>query len=471
MAFICVLLIFTSCSIAPPDTADTNDSGNHDNSPPVNEAPVAIAGPDQTALITEAENISLDGTGSYDPEERELTYYWHCSDGAATFPLGNTIATPTVMLPGSGIFVIALVVDDGTKQSEPDFLTITVVEPDARVDSELTQDAPSQNQYRTIQAAVDAVADGTDKLIAVDHGPYEEQVNVAEGIRLFGIKQLDGLRPLIHYAAPDSESVVKLQSNAVLDSLRIQCDSTAGDATLKTAVSVEGSFAEITRCRIIDTQSDGIVVKAQGSVEVAETVLEDVSGEGIVAESNTTVLVRDTRLIQIAGSAIWIMGGDYVELTNLVIYRSGWHGIDLQDCTAIMVDHCSIVNFSKNDSSQAGLKVTNGGQVEITNNLFVIQNLDTLIGVQVTGTSTPEFLDYEYNYVFSNQSIPNYYAGELSLANVTESNVPNATEQTTQDPLLTDPAGGDFRLLTASPAAGMAEGGEDCGAQGNVLIP
>ena len=70
--------------------------------------PTANAGPDQTVEQTSlaGTSVSLDGTGSNDPDGAPLTYAWTWSGGSATG------ATPTVSLP-LGATIITLVVDDG----------------------------------------------------------------------------------------------------------------------------------------------------------------------------------------------------------------------------------------------------------------------------------------------------------------------------------------------------------------------
>jgi hypothetical protein len=70
-----------------------------------NQPPIANAGPDQTVEQTSPQGatVTLNGTGSSDPENDTLTYYWTWTGGSATgatptalFPVGNTTVTLTV---------------------------------------------------------------------------------------------------------------------------------------------------------------------------------------------------------------------------------------------------------------------------------------------------------------------------------------------------------------------------------------
>lgn len=67
-----------------------------------NRPPVANAGPDQFVEQTSSQgaNVTLNGTGSSDPDNDTLTYYWNWTGGSATgaaptalFPPGNTTVT------------------------------------------------------------------------------------------------------------------------------------------------------------------------------------------------------------------------------------------------------------------------------------------------------------------------------------------------------------------------------------------
>jgi PKD domain len=85
-----------------------------------NTPPVANAGPDQFVEQTSPEgaNVALNGTGSSDPDNDTLTYYWNWTGGSAQG------ATPTVMLP-PGNTTVTLTVSDGLANST-DMVNIVV---------------------------------------------------------------------------------------------------------------------------------------------------------------------------------------------------------------------------------------------------------------------------------------------------------------------------------------------------------
>ncbi|MGH9788390.1 MAG: LamG-like jellyroll fold domain-containing protein, partial [Candidatus Acidiferrales bacterium] len=90
-----------------------------------NQPPVADAGDDQMVECTSASAtpVMLDGSGSSDSDGDDLTYTW-----TGPFPEGGGTATgvsPTVTLP-LGTSTITLVVNDGTVDSEPDTIDVTV---------------------------------------------------------------------------------------------------------------------------------------------------------------------------------------------------------------------------------------------------------------------------------------------------------------------------------------------------------
>ena len=91
----------------------------------VNKLPVANAGDNQT--VNKGVLVTLDGTGSSDPDGNPLTYLW-------TAPAGITLSSTTADKPtftapevaADTDFTFSLVVNDGTANSAPDEVKITI---------------------------------------------------------------------------------------------------------------------------------------------------------------------------------------------------------------------------------------------------------------------------------------------------------------------------------------------------------
>ena len=93
-----------------------------------NSKPLADAGQDQTgfAWIDGFAEVTLDGSGSSDPDGDELTYSWTWTIDANS--ITATGVSPTIYLPVEGQpHTIELIVNDGTVDSEPNEVVITVV--------------------------------------------------------------------------------------------------------------------------------------------------------------------------------------------------------------------------------------------------------------------------------------------------------------------------------------------------------
>ena len=132
-------------------------------SPGVNHAPVANAGADQT--VGRGSIVTLDGSGSRDPDNDAITYSWTQTSGTPVQISNPAIANPTFTAPGSITqsveLVFQLVVSDGQLQSQADSVIITVqpcvnIGPLARVVA--SSDSPQFGQ--TAAKAVDGVIDG-----------------------------------------------------------------------------------------------------------------------------------------------------------------------------------------------------------------------------------------------------------------------------------------------------------------------
>ena len=86
-----------------------------------NEPPTADAGPDQLLQVAGGgtAEVTLDGSGSSDPDSDPLTFTWTNSFGTVMGVM------PTVALP-AGVHVVTLTVDDGKGGTDTDIVEITV---------------------------------------------------------------------------------------------------------------------------------------------------------------------------------------------------------------------------------------------------------------------------------------------------------------------------------------------------------
>jgi hypothetical protein len=133
---------------------------------PANQPPVADAGDDQTLEQTSytGADVTLDGSGSYDPDGDPLTYDWTWDGGSATG------VNPTLTFP-LGTTTVTLTVSDGT-YSDSDTVDITVQD---TTPPEITQICPidlwpPNHKYHIIQISdcVTSVTDICDPDVDID---------------------------------------------------------------------------------------------------------------------------------------------------------------------------------------------------------------------------------------------------------------------------------------------------------------
>ncbi len=109
-----------ACFVAEIVTAELDDR----------QAPVADAGPDQS--VTVEDTVTLDGTGSSDPNDDTLTYSWTLTapaDSGSSAALDDpTSATPSFTADVAGDYLAELTVDDGNGNSDTDTVTVTAEE-------------------------------------------------------------------------------------------------------------------------------------------------------------------------------------------------------------------------------------------------------------------------------------------------------------------------------------------------------
>jgi hypothetical protein len=104
-----------------------------------NQPPVANAGLDQTVVINTP--VTLNGSGSSDPEGQTITYAWTQTGGPAVTLIGPATVNPTFIPIDPGVYTFSLVVNDGTDDSAPDDVVVTVNPPAPAYDLHFRDDA------------------------------------------------------------------------------------------------------------------------------------------------------------------------------------------------------------------------------------------------------------------------------------------------------------------------------------------
>jgi hypothetical protein len=124
------ILIF-ELTVTDNDGANSTDSVSitvTDTAPPPNSAPTADAGNDQ--IVSEGDNVTLNGTSSSDPDGDTLTYSWNQTAGPVVVLSNSSTANPAFTAPdvdsGGATLTFELTVDDGNGGNDTDTVDILV---------------------------------------------------------------------------------------------------------------------------------------------------------------------------------------------------------------------------------------------------------------------------------------------------------------------------------------------------------
>lgn len=132
--YVAQLVVNDGLANSAPDTATVTT---------LNSKPVAEAGSDQTALV--GATITLDGSASTDVDGNALTYHWSFTAkpaGSAAALADSSAVVTTFVVDKSGTYVIQLIVNDGSVDSDPDTTTVTTLDTEPVANAGADQTAP-----------------------------------------------------------------------------------------------------------------------------------------------------------------------------------------------------------------------------------------------------------------------------------------------------------------------------------------
>ena len=128
-----------------------------------NDAPTASAGTDQS--VTEGDQVTLDGSGSSDPEGTTLTYTWSQTSGTTMSLSSTSAAQPTFTAPqalAEYTLVFQVSITDGVNTAVTDSVTITVAaDNDAPTASAGADQTPAEGATVTLDASGSSDPEGT----------------------------------------------------------------------------------------------------------------------------------------------------------------------------------------------------------------------------------------------------------------------------------------------------------------------
>ena len=132
-----------------------------------NGAPIALVGDDRTE--DKGVLVTLDGSGSSDPEGERLTFAWTQTSGAIVTLSRPTRSSPTFTTPASlamdEVFVFSLTVTDTVGQEATDTVTITVPASDAPIADAGRRQIVPRNAVATLDGSGSRDPEGDDALL------------------------------------------------------------------------------------------------------------------------------------------------------------------------------------------------------------------------------------------------------------------------------------------------------------------
>jgi hypothetical protein len=343
--------------------------------------PIANAGSDQN--IASGSLVTLDGTASYDPNGNDLTYLWSAPPGISLS--SYTSAQPTFTAPSvsqNTDYTFTLVVDDGTQESFPDEVTITVTKTNTKPQSDA-------GTGQIVTEGVEVTLDGTGS-----SDPDEDEITflwtAPEGITL---SSNTVSQPT--FTAPDVEQETDFFFSLTVNDGELDSDPDIVKITVQNSATVPPTLA-------IENETVGL----------GQTRCYDATQTITVAGNSTTVTFQTGSTVEIiAGQSIrflpgfWAQNNSYVHAHISTVFCTP-AGAPAQQAIsekgAVIDDEFPNKKLTETDKS---VKIypnpTNGKiTVELTNYDKMAQiDIYNTLGSKVYSTSTIRSIDLNLGHV------------------------------------------------------------------------
>jgi hypothetical protein len=268
-----------------------------------NRAPTANAGADQTATV--GNPVALNGSGSSDPDQDALTYRWTLTApaGSTATLTGADTAAPSFVPDKAGDYTARLVVNDGTVDSAPATVKITVTPPPqpmvkiTRPQSLITVGATPIEVTGTVNDP-----EGTLTLngapVAVSGGGFTAQVALQEGSNVAVARLVN---------AKGQEATDSVSVSLDMTPPYITVESVADGTTVFTSpLDISGQVNDIVRGTVAAGQAN-VTVTVNGDTATAKTgevSNRSYSAQGVVlSEGQNTIRVDASDAVGNVGHA------------------------------------------------------------------------------------------------------------------------------------------------------------------------
>ena len=310
-----------------------------------NRAPTANAGPDQANAHVGAP-VSLNGSGSSDPDGNPLTFQWHFTSvpaGSATLLSSTTAVTPSFIPDRVGTYVVELIVNDGTASSAPDAVTITVANtaPVAKAGPDFNRRV-SQTAQLDGSASSDADGDPLTFAWSFMSRPAGSSASLSSptavnptflvdvpGTYVIQLIVNDG----IANSSPDSVTVTTQNSPPIANAGADQTAAVGDTVTLNGSASSDGDGDPLTYRWAFQSRPQGSAATLNSPIAVNPTFLVDVSGTyvlGLIVNDGQADSAADTVTISTQNSApVANAGPDQTVLVGQTVTLDGTGSSDV----------------------------------------------------------------------------------------------------------------------------------------------